>query len=107
MGAPLPSSVRARESMYKVGLLVALVAITVHAAPLYDQQVEEYESMLMQEDKAPKKAGKPVAKKAAKTVAKTAKAVVVGDTGPLPMDTISKSQDKQAELNVDAINKEN
>merc|ERR1711907_499836 len=44
---------RVQEKMNKVAVLVALVAVCAHAAPLYNQEVDLYNDMLMQEESDP------------------------------------------------------
>jgi len=97
MGAEAVSAV---SGMFKVGLVLALVAISVHAAPLYQQQVEDYQEMLM-EIEAPPAAGKPVPK-----AAEAAKAPA-GPAGALPFDTVTVHQHHVYDLQKKAIDKHN
>jgi hypothetical protein len=62
-------------TMWKVGVFVALVAVSASAAPLYDQQVELFQTLLADEEGA-----KPVAKAAG--------------GAPLPFDAVTDKQKK-------------
>lgn len=89
---------------YKVALVVALVALSASAAPLYEQQVELFEELLQQDKpittakEATKSVTKNLAKDVKKAVKTAAKAAAIAKKapvhhGPLPFDHVTTKEE--------------